>query len=104
MLPSAVAGLYRSRPPLRARNLIERPYKSWQFKVPLLPANRRDRSLYACRSDVILSMTGMKQDQLSRQWDEFRSLRFPPDFIRREPEGECMAMTDTMLAGCVSVG
>ncbi|MFF4260311.1 hypothetical protein ACFY1L_55220 [Streptomyces sp. NPDC001663] len=41
-------------------------------------------------------------DQLARLWDEFRTLRFPPGFYQREPEGECMVMMDTMLAGCVS--
>ncbi|MFI2202193.1 hypothetical protein ACH47Z_15750 [Streptomyces sp. NPDC020192] len=41
-------------------------------------------------------------DQLARLWDEFRALRFPPGFHRREPEGECMVMMDALLAGCVS--
>ncbi|MFJ4844910.1 MULTISPECIES: hypothetical protein [unclassified Streptomyces] len=48
-------------------------------------------------------MTGTQQDQLSRLWDDFRRLRFPAGFIGREPEGECTALMDTMVAGCVSV-
>ncbi|MEU2062374.1 hypothetical protein [Streptomyces sp. NPDC013455] len=47
-------------------------------------------------------MAEAKVDQLARRWDEFRTLRFPPGFYQREPEGECMVMMDTMLAGCVS--
>ncbi|MFF3518484.1 hypothetical protein [Streptomyces sp. NPDC002573] len=47
-------------------------------------------------------MAEAQPDQLARLWDEFRTLRFPPGFYQREPEGECMGMMDTMLAGCVS--
>lgn len=51
---------------------------------------------------MIKGMAEAKPDQLARLWDEFRTLRFPPGFYQREPEGECMVMMDTMLAGCVS--
>ncbi|MEV7931156.1 hypothetical protein [Kitasatospora sp. NPDC088779] len=47
-------------------------------------------------------MAEAKLDQLARLWDEFRALPFPPGFYQREPEGECMVMMDTALAGCVS--
>lgn len=40
--------------------------------------------------------------QLARSWEEFSTLRFPPGFYRREPEGECMVMMDMTLADCVS--
>ncbi|MFF0752961.1 hypothetical protein [Streptomyces sp. NPDC004267] len=41
-------------------------------------------------------------DQLARLWDEFRSMPFPRDFYQREPEGKCMVMMDSTLAGCIS--
>ncbi|MGI5512972.1 hypothetical protein [Streptomyces sp. CA-106131] len=47
-------------------------------------------------------MAEAELDQLARLWDEFRAMRFPPGFYQREPEGECMVMMDSMLAGCVS--
>jgi hypothetical protein len=47
-------------------------------------------------------MAEAELDQLALLWDEFRTLRFPPGFYQREPEGECMVMMDTTLAGCVS--
>ncbi|MFJ9566927.1 hypothetical protein ACIRQQ_43710 [Streptomyces fuscichromogenes] len=47
-------------------------------------------------------MVEARLDQLARLWDEFRTLRFPPAFYLREPEGTCMVMMDTMLAGCVA--
>ncbi|MFF3604330.1 hypothetical protein [Streptomyces sp. NPDC002463] len=47
-------------------------------------------------------MTEARLDQLTRLWDEFRTLRFPPGFYQREPEGECMVMMDMVLADCVS--
>lgn len=51
---------------------------------------------------MITGMAEARLDQLARLWDEFMTLRFPPGFYRREPEGECMVMMDTILAGCVS--
>jgi hypothetical protein len=47
-------------------------------------------------------MAEVKLHQLARLWDEFGAMRFPPGFYQREPEGECMVMMDSMLAGCVS--
>lgn len=38
---------------------------------------------------------------LSQMWDEFRAMTFPPGFLNVEPEGECMAFTDSMVAGCI---
>ncbi|MCG6500039.1 hypothetical protein MCM47_38530 [Kitasatospora sp. A2-31] len=47
-------------------------------------------------------MTETRLAQLSRLWDEFRALGFPSGFYQREPDGQCMVMMDSMLAGCVS--
>ncbi|HWU09014.1 MAG TPA: hypothetical protein VN520_21965 [Streptomyces sp.] len=47
-------------------------------------------------------MAEAELDELARLWDRFRAMRFPPGFHQREPEGECMVMMDSMLAGCVS--
>ncbi|MFC0602914.1 hypothetical protein [Streptomyces palmae] len=41
-------------------------------------------------------------EQLAQLWNEFRAMRFPSGFYQREPEGECMVMMDSMLAGCIS--
>jgi hypothetical protein len=42
-----------------------------------------------------------KLELLSQLWDEFRTMAFPRGFGIREPEGECMALTDTLVAGCI---
>ncbi|NEA10992.1 hypothetical protein G3I27_22905 [Streptomyces sp. SID10692] len=42
------------------------------------------------------------QRRLSRNWEQFRIIRFPPGFYTREPDGECMVMMDADLAGCIS--
>lgn len=51
---------------------------------------------------MIAGMAEAKLDQLTRLWDEFRAMRFPPGFYQREPEGECMVMMDSTLAGCIA--
>ncbi|MEU6347305.1 hypothetical protein ABZ883_40950 [Streptomyces sp. NPDC046977] len=67
------------------------------------PPLLRDCPTPHATSGIITGMTGIQQDQLSQLWDDFRRLQFPPGFVDREPEGESMALMDTMLAGCVSV-
>ncbi|MEU8137800.1 hypothetical protein [Streptodolium elevatio] len=42
-----------------------------------------------------------KLELLSQLWGEFRKMAFPRGFGIREPEGECMALTDTLVAGCI---
>ncbi|QSS91122.1 hypothetical protein [Streptomyces sp. M54] len=42
------------------------------------------------------------QRQLSQNWEKFRHLPFPSGFHSRDPDGECMAMMDADLAGCIS--
>lgn len=50
----------------------------------------------------MLSVVGEpKLAALSRMWDEFRAMAFPPGVLNMEPEGECMAFTDSMVAGCI---
>ncbi|QKW17907.1 hypothetical protein HUT16_01485 [Kitasatospora sp. NA04385] len=41
-------------------------------------------------------------DQLAQLWGEFRGMPFPPGFYLREPEGECVVMMDSTLAGCIA--
>ncbi|MFD8584134.1 hypothetical protein ACFV2A_14705 [Streptomyces californicus] len=40
--------------------------------------------------------------RLSQNWEKFRHLPFPSGFHSRDPDGECMVMMDTDLAGCIS--
>ncbi|MFI1585621.1 hypothetical protein [Embleya sp. NPDC020630] len=53
------------------------------------------------RCGMLAVVNESKLELLSRLWDEFRSMAFPPGFGVREPEGECMAFTDTLVAGCI---
>ncbi|MGW0664858.1 hypothetical protein [Streptodolium elevatio] len=46
-------------------------------------------------------MSEPKLAVLSQMWDEFRAMAFPPGFVGWDPAGECMAFTDSMVAGCV---
>ncbi|MEV7611837.1 hypothetical protein [Streptomyces sp. NPDC089799] len=47
-------------------------------------------------------MLETKRDRLARLYAEYEPLPFPPGFTRREPDGHCMAMMDSMLSGCIS--
>ncbi|MCX5166514.1 hypothetical protein ACWD64_21895 [Streptomyces antibioticus] len=51
---------------------------------------------------MITGAAEARLDQLARLWDEFMTLRFPPGLYQREPQGSCMVMMDTTLAGCVA--